>query len=80
MAAININGKAIADVHTIGYYQTSPWEETPTAYYAWEKGWGERGELPAPNRWVQGYFVRYGAHETCVSYEQACAAIRAVTA
>lgn len=67
-------------IHSIGYYETCPWQETPTAYYAWEKGWGERGELPAPNRWVQGYFVRYGAHEASVSYEQACAAIRAVTA
>lgn len=82
MAAININGKAIpvADIHTIGHYQSAPWEETLTAYYAWERGWGECEQLPAPNCWVDSYFVRYGAYEASVSYEQACAAIRAVMA
>lgn len=80
MANFNVNGKAGAVLNTVGYYKTSPWEETPIAYYVWEKYWGQRGQLPAPNRWVQGYYVRYGAHEARVSYEEACAILRAVTA
>lgn len=82
MATFNVNGKdvPVADIHTIGHYESAPWEETPTAYYAWEKGWGEREQLPAHNCWVHSYFVRYGAHEARVSYEQACSAIRAVMA